>query len=69
MGYLLVKWAVALGPLAMLSQQEAMVRIDDQERVLPQVIPVHCVQDPAQVSVAHGKQRRVFPPHMVDQLR
>ena len=60
---------MAFSPLAMLSQQEAVVRIDDQKGVLPQIIPVHGIQHPAQVPVAHGKQRRILPAHMVNELR
>ncbi len=44
----------------MLPQQKAVVRGNDQHRVLPQIVTVHGVQQTAQIGVAHGEQSAVL---------
>ena len=60
---------MALGPLAVFAQQKAVVRVHDQQRVLPQAVRVHGVQHTAQVFVAHGQQGGVLATHVAHQLR
>ena len=50
----------------MLPEQEAVVRPDDQQRVLPEIERVHCVQHVAEVGVALGEERGILAAQVLD---
>ena len=53
-GNLVVERLDDLGPPLVLTEQEAVVRVDDQQGILPQVQRVHQIQHLAEVAVAHA---------------
>ena len=56
----------ALAPPPVLAQQEAVVGVDDQHRVVPHVVLVHEVQDATERAVAHRDEREVLGADGVD---
>ena len=68
MGNLFIVGHKILSPPVMLSQQESMIRIDDQHGIFPQTVFIHQIQDPAQALITKLCQRIVFPAHLINHL-
>ena len=51
----------------MLAEQEAVVGPHDEHSVVPQLEPVHLVEDVAEAGVAHAQQRCVVAPTLIDE--
>ena len=51
----------------MLAEQEAVVGPHDEHGVVPQLEPVHLVEDVAEAGVAHAQQRCVVAPALIDE--
>lgn len=54
--------------LAVLAQQDAVVRADDEHRVVPHAVPVEGIEHLAEARVALGQQCRILPPRLLDQV-
>ena len=67
-GDLAVKGLDALGPPVVLAEQKAVVGVDDEHGVVPEVVLVHQVEDLAQPGVAHAERGGVFHAHVLDLL-
>lgn len=52
MGYLSVKRAVTFGPLSVFRQKKPMIGINNQHRILPEIIVIHGVQYFSQIFIA-----------------
>ena len=55
-------------PPILFTEHETVVGVDDQQRVLPQIVLVEEVDHPPQVAVAHREERRITLARMFDDL-